>query len=102
MCIRDSINAEYMGMLDRQHELKSEIRKMNKDRIVHNKQPFFYKKRTMREMLMVKEMDSMHDPNKLHQYMTKKKRAVDTKGLGIAQRLQDKKMRKSAKLAKNS
>jgi len=95
--------AEKREFLHKQRtDLKTEIKKSNKERVLENKNPFFYKKKEIGNMLLAKKLDEMgKNKEKLENYISKKRHETEGKKAGIASRqMEGLKKKKIEKLAK--
>ena len=79
-------------------DIKSNIRMENKKRLMENKNPYFYKKREVNNMILTKKLDSMGSKGKVENYMNKKRREAEGRKAGIVKSIQSKKIKKMKSL----
>ncbi len=80
-------------------ELKQQLKQANKARVEANKKPFYFKRSSVKQLLLANKLESFGSKDKIGQYMAQKHKLGEGKLQHMAQVLTDKKKRKLAQLS---
>ena len=81
-------------MQQQKAEIKSQLRKENKERVLENKAPKYHKKSEINTIVLEKKLEVMDKKGKAEGYINRKRREAEGKKAGMIKSIQAKKIKK--------